>query len=68
MGGLETGNFPLLYVVKMYFRGGWVVQKGLKTSLRNIKMAPYLPVWFFKCQICAKYSEVNTLQISGYYF
>ena len=36
MGGPESGNFPLLYVVKM-----WVVQKSLKTPLRNIKMAPY---------------------------
>ena len=34
VGGPENGNFPLLYV------GGWVVQKSLKTPLRNIKMAP----------------------------
>ena len=34
------GNFPLLYVVKMSYIGGWVVQKSLKTPLRNIKMAP----------------------------
>ena len=43
MGGPENGNFPLLYVVKMSLRGwvgGWVVQKSLKTALRNIKMAP----------------------------
>ena len=40
MGGPENGNFPLLYVVKMSFVGGWVVQKRLKTPLRNIKMAP----------------------------
>ena len=38
MGGAENGNFPLLYVVKMSL--GWVVQKSLKTPLRNIKMAP----------------------------
>ena len=34
MVGPENGNFPLLYL------GGWVVQKSLKTPLRNIKMAP----------------------------
>ena len=39
VGGPENGNFPLLYVVKMSLRG-WVVQKSLKTPLRNIKMAP----------------------------
>ena len=38
MGGPENGNFPLLYVVKMSLRR-WVVQKSLKTPLRNIKMA-----------------------------
>ena len=42
MGGPENGNFPLLYIVKMPFIGGWVVQKSLKTPLRNIKMAPKL--------------------------
>ena len=41
MGGPENGNFPLLYVVKMSLRR-WVVQKSLKTPLRNIKMAPYV--------------------------
>ena len=41
MGGPENGNFPLLYVVKCPYVGGWVVQKSLKTPLRNIKMAPY---------------------------
>ena len=40
MGGPESGNFPLLYVVKCPHVGGWVVQKSLKTPLRNIKMAP----------------------------
>ena len=39
--GPESGNFPLLYVVKCSYVGGWVVQKSLKTRLRNIKMAPY---------------------------
>ena len=39
MGGPENGNFPLLYVVKMSLCR-WVVQKSLKTPLRNIKMAP----------------------------
>ena len=39
MGGLENGNFPLLYVVKVSLRA---VQKSLRTPLRNIKMAPYL--------------------------
>ena len=39
MGGPENGYFPLLYVVKMSLRR-WVVQKSLKTPLRNIKMAP----------------------------
>ena len=42
MGGPEYGNFPLLYVVKCPYVGGWVVQKSLKTPLRNIKMAPNL--------------------------
>ena len=41
MGGPENGNFPLLYAVKMIYVSGWVVQKSLKTPLRNIKMAPY---------------------------
>ena len=41
MGGPEYGNFPLLYVVKCPDVDGWVVQKSLKTPLRNIKMAPY---------------------------
>ena len=41
VGGPENGNFPLLYVVKMSLRIGWVVLKSLKTPLRNIKMAPY---------------------------
>ena len=40
MGGPENGNFSLLYVVKISLRG-WVVQKSLKTPLRNTKMAPY---------------------------
>ena len=39
MGGPENGNFPLLYVVKMSLPR-LVVQKSLKTPLRNIKMAP----------------------------
>ena len=41
MGGPENVNFPLLYLVKFPYVGGWVVQKSLKTPLRNIKMAPY---------------------------
>ena len=41
MGGLEKGNFPLLYVVNMSLCRWWVVQKSLKTPLRNIKMDPY---------------------------
>ena len=40
MGGPENFNFPLLYVVKMSLRRWEVVQKSLKTPLRNIKMAP----------------------------
>ena len=40
MGGPENGNFPLLYVVKSPYAGGWVVQKSLKTPLRSIEMAP----------------------------
>ena len=36
----ENGNFPLLYVVKCPYVGGLVVQKSLKTPLRNIKMVP----------------------------
>ena len=42
VGGPENGNFPLLYVAKCPYVGGWVVQKSLKTPLRNIKMAPNL--------------------------
>ena len=42
MGGSENGNFPLLYVMKMSLHRGWVVVKSLKTTLRNIKMAPYV--------------------------
>ena len=41
MGGLENGKFSLLYVVKTSLRR-WLVQKSLKTPLRNIKMAPYI--------------------------
>ena len=41
MGGPENDNFCLLYVVKGPYVGGWVVQKSLKTPLRNIKMDPY---------------------------
>ena len=40
MGGPENGNFPLIYAVKCPYVGGWVVQKSLKTPLRNIKLAP----------------------------
>ena len=40
MGGPENGNYPLLYVVKCPYVGGWVVQKRLKTPLHNIKIAP----------------------------
>ena len=43
MGGPENGNFPLLYVVKMSYVFGWVVQKSLETPLRNIKMDPNAP-------------------------
>ena len=39
VGGPESGNFPLLCLVKMSIRW-WVVQKRLKTPLRNIKMVP----------------------------
>ena len=39
VGVPENCNFPLLYVVKYPCVGGWVVQKSLKTPLRNIKMA-----------------------------
>ena len=31
IGGPENGNFPLLYVIKMSLRRGWVVLKSLKT-------------------------------------
>ena len=41
MGGPENGNFPLLYIVKMSYVGGWVGgSKKPQTPLRNIKMAP----------------------------
>ena len=40
MAGPENGNFPLLYVMEMSLRRGWVVLKSLKTPLRNIKTAP----------------------------
>ena len=46
MGGPENGNFPLFYVVKMSLHR-WVVQKSLKTPLRNIKMAPNICHAFF---------------------
>ena len=52
MGGPENGNFPLLYVMKMSLRRGWVVLKSLKTPLRNIKMAPKITVPSKKEQIC----------------
>ena len=42
MGGQKNGNFPLLYVMKMSLQWRWVVQKSLKSPLRNIKMAPYI--------------------------
>ena len=42
VGGIENGNFSLLYVKKMSFHKGWMVLKSLKTPLRNIKMAPYV--------------------------
>ena len=40
VGGPENGNFPLLYVVKMFLRRWVGGSKSLKTPLRNIKMAP----------------------------
>ena len=55
MGGQENGNFPLLYLMKMALRRGWVVLKCLKTPLRNIKMVPYKilsSIYFSKC--CSK--------------
>ena len=42
MGVPENVNFPLLYVVKYPYVGGWVVQKSLKIPVRNIKMVPKL--------------------------
>ena len=33
--------FPYFYVMKMSLRRGWVILKGPKTPLRNIKMVPY---------------------------
>ena len=50
MDGPENGNFSLLYVVKMSLCR-WVVQKRLKTPLRNIKMAPkdVCPEFFYSC-------------------
>ena len=40
VGGPENGNFPLLYVLKCPYVGGWVVQKSPKTPLGIIKMPP----------------------------
>ena len=51
MGGPENGNFPLLYVVKCPYVGGWVAQKSLKTPLRNIKMAPDDGHEYFHCTV-----------------
>ena len=42
MDGPENGNFPLRYVVKCPYVGGCMIQKSLKTPLRNIKMAPHV--------------------------
>ena len=55
MVGPENGNFPLLYVVKSPYVGGLVVQKSLKTPLRNIKKAPKLGVIDF-----TKFSKLTT--------
>ena len=57
-------QFFIRFSTESYHKG----KENPKSWLRNTWMVRYLPVWFFKCQICAKYSEVNTLQISGYYF
>ena len=36
VGGPENGNFPLLYVMKCPYVGGWMVLKSLNTHLRDI--------------------------------
>ena len=41
-GGSESGNFSLLYVLKMSLRRGRDGSKKAKTPLRNIKMVPNL--------------------------
>ena len=40
--------FPYFMLWKCPYIGGWVVQKSLKTPLRNIKMAPYLVTYGFQ--------------------
>ena len=62
MGGSESGNFPLLYVVKCPYLGGWVVQKSLKTPLRNIEMAPYPTACQVLLFVRGLNFEVNNLQ------
>ena len=62
MGGPEDGYFPLLYVVKMSYIGGWVVQKSLKTPLRNIKMAPYAICNNLNMAQCSIYSGMQNLK------
>ena len=65
MGGPENGNFPLFYVVKCPYVGGWVVQKSLKTPLRNIKMAPNIV--YFGTLICP-FSTKSLLCLHGFLF
>ena len=62
MGGPEIGNFPLLYVIKMSLRRGWVVLKSLKAPLRNIKMVPYALTLS-----CVHYSKKNMTEMGHSY-
>ena len=64
MDGPENANFPLLFIVKMSLRrvGGWVVQKSLKTPLRNIEMAPYPTACQVLLFVRGLNFEVNNLQ------
>ena len=67
MGSPENGNFPLLCVVKMLYLGGWVVQKSLKTPLRNIKMAPYHDIFLYRWAILEANAEILKI-ISSFFW
>ena len=59
MGGPENGNFPLLYVVKCPYVGGWVVHKSLKTPLRNINITALISWQGFLLERAVKMSSTE---------